>query len=668
MRKPTLTRESFSTLLLHLCWPSTCLFFALLFFHKIIFSRASTFLSFPDNSVQSFAWLTKLTSAWRNGELPLWDFTVFSGTSFVGELQTAAFYPLNIIFALLTHPGDQYAIDVYIVFHYALASYLMLMFLRMNRLSLMPSIGGAIVYAYVGTIAQKAQGQTNIFMGMVYLPVVLGFFLKGLRSEQVLRNRWLYLSGIALGFSLLAGHMQPYVHGSIALMVLTVFMCSRSKDCSWRSGVTKLIFVGAVSALFAAIQLIPTVEYLAHSYRWIGLPDPIRGLGRPPYAAYGFHEVLSFRHLLSIFKPMNDIPDGATLFITITGLILACLGCFAKRRLCWFAIALVLSSVLVALGDHTIVGRLSWRIPILNLVREPIRILFLYQFAMALLAAMGAQWLLENVTRRQWQRLALSGALLALILFEVLSSQDRLFQPNGSGLTPNSYYARTQVVDFLDRQSAGESDMYRIINFENALPENIGNVYRHIHSTYGHRATMYAPYFQYLSRDWTPGSYIFDRLGAKYIVSRKPLDNFRQVLNADGFYIYQRDHPLPVMQLLTNQQQLKPAQVSAVKWARNSVGFTIENAEAGQLIFAQPYYPGWRVYVDGQSRKVIKSDVLMAVQLSGNERGVVWVYSPYFVWIGSITFIIVVSGLLLSTFCKRGGQVGHRGEAPWRAK
>jgi hypothetical protein len=656
--KQLLAPQSLKKLSVHFCLLLACVVFALLFFHNVTLSRTATFLTFPDNSIQSYAWLTKVSTTWRNAELPLWDFNVNSGTSFVGELQTAGFYPLNILFACFSRPGNQYAIDVYIALHYALASYLMLLFLRMNKLKLIPSMMGAIIYAYIGTIAQKASGQSNIFMGMVYLPIVLGFFQKGLRSGLVLRNRWLYLSGIALAFSLLAGHMQPYVHGAIALFILMVFTCYRTPDYSWRLAVAQLAFVGLVSVLFAAIQLIPTVEYLAHSYRWIGLPDPIRGLARPPYAVYGFAEALNIRELLSLLKPMSDIKDGATLFVSISGLVLAGVGCFARKRLRWFAIAVALLSVLVALGGHTFLGRVFWHIPILNLVREPVRMLFLYQFAVALLAAMGAQWLLENVPRQRWQTAALAGAMLLLVVFEIFAQQDRLLQPNGSGLTPNSYYARNQVIDFLARQSAGDGDMYRIINYENALPENIGDVYRHIHSTSGHRATMSAPYFQYLSRDWKPGSAIFDRLGAKYIVSQKPLQDFRQVLMAEGFYVYERDRPLPVMQLLTNQQQLKPAQVSAVKWSQNSVAFTIENSEPGQLLFAQPYYPGWRVYVDGQARSVIRSDVLMAVQLSGNEKRVVWVYSPYWVWVGLGTFILVLGGLLISLPWQRAERRG----------
>jgi hypothetical protein len=646
-RKSGLAR-TFSEISLFFC----CLAFSLIFFYKVAYTREATFLAFPDNSIQSYAWLTKAGTAWRNLELPLWDFTVSSGTSFVGELQTAPFYPLNIIFSWFARPGNQYAIDLYIVLHFGLASYFMLAFLRMNNLSLWASIPGAIIYPFVGTIAQKAEGQSNIFMGMVYLPIILGFFQKGLTSEKsILRNRWLYLSGFALACSLLAGHFQPYMHSVIALSLLMIFLCSGKQGCDWRPACMKLVFVGIVSVMFSAIQLIPTVQYLAHSYRWFGAPDPIMGLAKPPYDFYMNAWVIGAHQLFSIIKPMHDISDGATLFITLAGLVLACAGCFYNSRLSWFAFCLALFSVLMARGGHTIVGRMSWYVPVLSYVREPVRMLFLYQFAMSVLAAMGAQRLSDLIAKGRRGRIFWCTVFAALVLFEAFKLQPWLIQPNGSGLTPNRFYSKNQVIDYIDHQLTTEGETYRIIDYKDVIPPNIGNAYPHIHSTFGHRATMDVPYFQYLSRDWGLKSATWDKIGAKYIVSEDRLDGFKEVLYADGLHVYEREHPLPVFQLLTNNQEHKPANVSSIKWSENAVQFVLDNSEPGQLVFAQPYYPGWRVYVDNQRREITKSDIFMSVQLIGNEKRIRWVYSPYYLWVGSITIILIIGGFLSSLLC-----------------
>ncbi len=645
---------------LEICLLICCIAFALLFFYKVAFTHRATFLAFPDNSVQSYAWLAKAGAAWRDFSPPLWDFTTYSGTSFVGELQTAPFYPPTVLFAWITRPGSQYAIDIYIILHYALASYLMLVFLRMNKLSLAASVAGAIIYAFVGTIAQKAEGQSNIFMGMAYLPITLGFFQKGLVSERkILANYWLYLSGFALGLSLLAGHFQPYMHSVLALCLLIIFFSYQGQDWPWRSASMKLIFVGIVSVMVAAIQLIPTIEYLAHSYRWIGAAAPILGLAKPPYQVYVSSEILNIPQLISFFKPIYGIADQATLFVTVSGLVLVCAGCFRNSRLSWFAFSLALFSVVVALGGHTIVGRISWYVPILSYVREPIRILFLYQFAMSVLAAIGAQYLSEVMTKNKRAQVFCCAIFISLILFEAFRLQDRLFQPNGSGLTPRQYYARTKIIDYLELRSIAEGEIYRVHNYNDALPANIGNVYPHIHSTLGHRATMYAPYAQYLNRDSALSSATLDKLGAKYIVSLERLDSLREVMFADGVYVYEREHPLPVFQVLTGDQKLKPALISGIKWSQNTVQFNLENPEAGQLVFAQPYYPGWRVYVDDKRQKIAKSDIFMRVQLLGSEKRIAWIYSPYYLWVGLVTLILAISGFLLSLRTAFRGIINH---------
>ena len=66
-----------------------------------IISKGSTYLSGYDNLTQTYAWLYKQWAAIHNHEIALWDFQPGGGSSFIGELQTAPFYPLNIIFSLV---------------------------------------------------------------------------------------------------------------------------------------------------------------------------------------------------------------------------------------------------------------------------------------------------------------------------------------------------------------------------------------------------------------------------------------------------------------------------------------------------------------------------------------------------------------------------------------
>ena len=620
---------------------------AALFFFPVVFTRDSTFFAFPDNSIQSYAWLSKVGTAWRNLDPPLWDFSVQSGTSFVGELQTGAFYPPSVILAWLSRPHSLYAFELFLVIHFALAGYFMLCFLRLG-VSLGAALAGAIIFAFAGTVARKAVYQANIFVGLVYLPAIAGLFLRGLGSRgPVLTNPWFYLSGIALGFSMLAGHMQPYIHSAMALGVLVPFVCYGSRVYSWRSALTGLVFVGVVSVALTAIQWVPTVEYLDRSYRWIGLPEPIRGLATPPHAVYAQHEVLQPLELASLFDHVIDARDGGTLFISLTGLALAVIGCFQSSRLSRFGLTLALLSVLVALGDYTMIGRHSWYVPVLSYVREPVRTLFLYHFGMSVLAAIGLQSVIDRMSRRRLWSSLIAVAAAGLILFEASRHRDWIARPIDSGVSPVTSYARDSLLTFLEDRMSESGRLYRIHDPERVLPPNIGDVYA-IHSTLGHRATMNANYFDYRSRDGSLESVGLDRLGAKYVVSPTPLEGFPELFRAGGRYVYERPGALPVFQLLSPTGERKPARVSSIRWSQNTVSFTLENPAPGELLFAQPYFPRWRAVVDGRTIEPRKNDIFMSVPLSGSERSIAWVYTPAYLWLAVATALLMLAGLAAS--------------------
>ena len=70
----------------------------------------------------------KLADDWRALTPPLWDFSVEAGFPFPGEWQTAAFYPINILYVWLTGIPTPGKLDVLILFHFAAAMWGMSLF------------------------------------------------------------------------------------------------------------------------------------------------------------------------------------------------------------------------------------------------------------------------------------------------------------------------------------------------------------------------------------------------------------------------------------------------------------------------------------------------------------------------------------------------------------
>ncbi len=118
-----------------------------LVFFDILVKGHGTLVRGFDSSVQSFAWLSKVTRGWRLLEPPLWDFTSFSGTNFIGEFQTGVLYPGNILLAWLTSTLTQHDLDVYLYIHYCFAFFSMAIFLHFQRLGIVPVLLGAYAFA-----------------------------------------------------------------------------------------------------------------------------------------------------------------------------------------------------------------------------------------------------------------------------------------------------------------------------------------------------------------------------------------------------------------------------------------------------------------------------------------------------------------------------------------
>jgi hypothetical protein len=62
----------------------------------------------------------------------------------------------------------------------------------------------------------------------------------------------------------------------------------------------------------------------------------------------------------------------------------------------------------------------------------------------------------------------------------------------------------------------------------------------------------------------------------------------------------------------------------------NTVHVTVETAEPAILFLSQTHYPGWRAFVDGRRRDILRADyALTAVLLPANSRDVVLTFSPW---------------------------------------
>lgn len=606
-------------------------------FYKVIVTREYSLFTGWDNAIQSVAWYNKIWNAVHAGDLPLWDFNVLSGVSFIGEFQPGAVYPINLLFCLVVPEITSYTLDVLVVIHFALGAYFMFCYLRDYQFTYFASVFGAITFAFAGAVSGRAYGQSNIFMGIVWMPLVMLFLKRtygqvGAPSKKVI---YACLTGITLGLSILAGHLQPYIHIVVCMAVFTIFSANRWGGFLEKVGI--LFGIGVISIAFTFGQVIGGVEYLSNSYRWVSLENPVKGLAAIPRAAYDL-VLLRYQQLPSLVDSSVVGEDGTTLFIGIFALLLAVsIFFFKKKKEDYCHLTMVIVGVLIAMGSQTMVGLLLYRAPGLSTVREPARSLMIYDFGMAFLAGKAFNNLLGRLKSseqheriKKWTYIIVSVVLCCESIYAATCFNGSHMQPRNTGYAPDVSYQHTGAIQYLE--DTNQLGIYRFANINNdAVLPNISDKYTEIQTTRGHRATMPINYFDYLCRDWNETSESYSFLGVKYLVSKEPLEkeDVVQVYSGDGVYIYENpDENISIFHI-NDDTGIYAANVQSTDWATNYVTINVDMAADGQFIFSQVSFPGWNVYVDGEERPLESYDIFQAVSVEQGTHTICFRYEPW---------------------------------------
>jgi hypothetical protein len=285
---------------------------------------------------------------------------------------------------------------------------------------------------------------------------------------------------------------------------------------------------------------------------------------------------------------------------------------------------------LIALGDNSTVGKLSYYVPGLNAIRTPVRTLCLYHVGVGILAAAGVDVLLLAL-RRLPLRLALSLATVpALVLtVEAGANASRHLQTRSDPLYPLVYYSDPWMLEKSRLTLAEPGAAYRLMALPNeATPPNLGNVNGSL-SIRGHRATMQMRYFKYLRRDWSPAGESFRHLGLRYVFSREPLPQPMILLDSrNGLSFYERPDALSVFQVV-EVDSVRSARLESINWAHNDVRLILAKGESGRVVFAQARYPGWTAKLDGETVPIVKEDAFISVNVPPGARELVFAYRPW---------------------------------------
>ena len=257
----------------------------------------------------------------------------------------------------------------------------------------------------------------------------------------------------------------------------------------WRTA-SALLTVAVIAFLFAYIQLASSHEYFARAYRWVGLANPVKALQTVvPLEIYNRYN-LSIPDLLSVYTGRSRAAEGGTLYLTMTALICACFRLGVPGTWRWFVLTVTGFILLVALVGNTPFGWLAYRLPLLNMVRQPVRILYLYQFCFATLAASGLQMALNGIPRR-WGRFTIFVIVMGIFVCEARQNGFPFVGLNEFSINGRSSLQETPLTTFLEERNRADPGIIRDPEpvLKDLIPPNSGDIFR-FSTVLGYRSSM----------------------------------------------------------------------------------------------------------------------------------------------------------------------------------
>jgi hypothetical protein len=207
-----------------------------------------------------------MSAALRSGRLPLWNPYVALGRPFLADVETAVFYPPNLLYVLLD-PVIAYAILS--ALHYALAAW------GTRRLCLFLGVASGpswlcatLFAASQALVARLQSGQSHYVAALAYLPLLI--LLTARLAEKTTAARVLGLA-VALALQFLCGHPQvPW----ISWLALGAFVLGTYGSGAERGKTMAIALGGLALALIAGLALaaptlLPFLEMVSQGNRLV---------------------------------------------------------------------------------------------------------------------------------------------------------------------------------------------------------------------------------------------------------------------------------------------------------------------------------------------------------------------------------------------------------------
>jgi hypothetical protein len=590
------------------------------FYWKLTLTSEWTYLEGPDLAIQVRPWLDFAAREFHAGRFPLWDPYEWAGHTLIGQVQPGIANPLNwILFAMPLRDGHIPITTLHwywVMIHWLGAAFVWALCRDLGA-SFTASLFGASVFALTGFMGHTDWPQ--ILLGAVWIPVTVLYFLRVVRNRHPLASA--ACCGASAGLAFLGTHhVIPTFTALLVCALWTAHVVAQPRHAKHFA-----LFL-AIVGLVASVQVLPALEYSKLAIRWADAPEPTLPGQKIPFSVHAKYS-LKWNEL-----PAIVLPRGATHvnpYVGLTAFALAVLAVVRRRNPAapWLA-GLAVGALAVALASPPY--WLAWRwIPMVEKAREPAFAIVIAQLAIAVLAALGLSGL------PAWA----APVALALFLGEAAYHAPRFNRVD----RPGSYLAMQRdqlpVMDYLRRQPG----WFRV-DFDDALvPYNAGDLYG-IEQFGGAVSSMPLRVHRVLGHAETARTY-----GIRYRVAASPSDPAQHEVFATGAGLKVFEDPRIAEPLWSFHASPCGGADRFLLLAREPEHVVIEADLAcdGLAIIGDPYYPGWRGYLDGRRVPIQEVDGVRAVHAAAGRHRIEFRYRPASVYAG---LALTLAGLLVTAW------------------
>lgn len=392
-----------------------------------------------DNMVALFPLELAAWQSWLAGHVPDWSGGLWAGFPLLSDPTSGSLYWPNLLCFALTPSPHLRAFDLATALHAAL--------LVAGSVRLLQALGVAPAAAVFGGLVTLAAPTQQWFASAIlhsYSPFAWWPWL-WLAAERLAHPTTRVRSGaMLLGWLALA--TQGLWYPEFALysgLVAGAWLLTRNVGLPPGRRLARAALLGLGGLALAAPQIVPTAFYLASTDRGAALP-------------LGEAALVAFRGPLSSLLAGDPSEAGMPQFLGVGALLLAAAAVATRRPRAIFLAVLAALGLVLALGLRTPVYGWLHTLPPFDKFRSPMKLFMLTEFAVAWLAALGADALLH---RRGRAGRAVAALLMLLALGErAFFDQRRLLDeerlPGGRERSFTSYREQLHASGLLEHARA----------------------------------------------------------------------------------------------------------------------------------------------------------------------------------------------------------------------